>query len=140
MRDRISARAVAPQAASSIIPPHPASSVSRSTGERGAMCKQLAFLVGTIVVAVAVVHHAVTARAQTTSQSPGGSAASDITDATLAETGAATRNISTAELRKLLASGSDVLLLDTRSHLEWSLGHITGALNVAPKSGLTIAM
>jgi len=103
------------------------------------MCNQLAFLVGTNVVAVAVVHPTVTARAQTKSQSPG-STASDITDATLAETGAATRNISTAELRKLLASGSDVLLLDTRSHLEWSLGHIPGALNVGPKPGLTMAV
>src|SRR3954453_15966497 len=103
-------RRCATERASSIIPLHPAPSVPRSTGERGAMCKQLAVLIGTIVVAVAVVHPAVTARAQTTSQPPR-STGSDITDATLAETGAATRNISTAELRKLLASGSDVLLL-----------------------------
>jgi rhodanese-related sulfurtransferase len=98
------------------------------------MCK-LASLVGTLMVAVAAVHPATSApvRAQATSSG------SDITDATLTEQGAITRNISTGELRRMLAAGRDILLLDTRPHLEWSLGHIPGALNVDPKPGLTNA-
>jgi rhodanese-related sulfurtransferase len=104
------------------------------------MCK-LASLVGTLIVAVAVVHPATSAnvRAQATI-SHSGSTGSDITDATLTEQGAITRNISTGELRKMLAAGGDMLLLDTRPHLEWSLSHIPGALNVNPKPGLTMAM
>jgi rhodanese-related sulfurtransferase len=98
------------------------------------MCK-LASLVGILMVAVAAVHPATSApvRAQATSSG------SDITDATLTEQGAITRNISTGELRRMLAAGRDILLLDTRPHLEWSLGHIPGALNVDPKPGLTNA-
>jgi rhodanese-related sulfurtransferase len=103
------------------------------------MCK-LASLVGTLMVAVAAVHPATSApvRAQATSLHSG-SSGSDITDATLTEQGAITRNISTGELRRMLAAGRDILLLDTRPHLEWSLGHIPGALNVDPKPGLTNA-
>ena len=114
-------------------------SITHST-ERGAMCK-LASLVGTLIVAVAVVLPATSARvrAQATS-SHSGSTGSDITDATLTEQGATTRNISTGELRKVLAAGEGILLLDTRPHLEWSLSHIPGALNVDPKPGLTNAM
>jgi rhodanese-related sulfurtransferase len=103
------------------------------------MCK-LASLVGTIVVAVSVVHPATSARLHAPGSQPSGSTRFDITDATLIEPGATTPNISTAELGKMLADGGDFVLLDTRPHLEWSLGHIPGALNVDPKPGLTLAM
>lgn len=63
----------------------------------------------------------------------------DISGATLSEPGATTTNISTAELRKMLAAGG-VLLLDTRPHMEWALSHIPGALNVDPKPGLSMSM
>ena len=32
------------------------------------------------------------------------------------------------------------MVLDTRPYLEWSISHITGALNVAPKPGVPIAL
>ena len=56
----------------------------------------------------------------------------------LGEENPKTPEISTEELERLLAS-SAVLLLDTRPHLEWALGHIPGALNVAPKPGMTMS-
>lgn len=49
-----------------------------------------------------------------------------------------TPEVSTEELERLLASAS-VVLLDTRPHLEWALGHIPGALNVAPKPGMAMS-
>lgn len=49
-----------------------------------------------------------------------------------------TPELSTEELERLLASTS-VVLLDTRPHLEWALGHIPGALNVAPKPGMAMS-
>jgi len=103
------------------------------------MCK-LASLVGTVIVAVSALPPATSARpcAQSTSQHSG-STGTDITDATLTEPGASTRNISTGELRKMLATGEGFLLLDTRPHLEWSLSHIPGAVNVDGKPGLTMA-
>lgn len=58
--------------------------------------------------------------------------------AILGEENTRTPEISTAELERLLASTS-VVLLDTRPHLEWALGHIPGALNVAPKPGMTMS-
>ena len=58
-----------------------------------------------------------------------------ISKSILAEPGARTRELSTDEVRGILADGS-ALLLDTRPHLEWAIGHIPGALNVAPKPGL----
>lgn len=56
----------------------------------------------------------------------------------LAESDVRTPEISTEELRTLLASGS-VLLLDTRPHLEWAISHIPGARNVAPKPGMPMS-
>jgi rhodanese-related sulfurtransferase len=43
--------------------------------------------------------------------------------------------VSTAELRRLLASGG-ALVLDARPHGEYAISHIPGAQNVAPKPGL----
>ena len=58
--------------------------------------------------------------------------------AILGEENPKTPEISTEELERLLALAS-VVLLDTRPHLEWALGHIPGALNVAPKPGMAMS-
>jgi rhodanese-related sulfurtransferase len=58
--------------------------------------------------------------------------------AILGEENPKTPETSTEELERLLASAS-VVLLDTRPHLEWALGHIPGALNVAPKPGMAMS-
>lgn len=49
-----------------------------------------------------------------------------------------TPEITTEQLRTLLSNGS-VKLLDTRPHLEWAISHIPGALNVAPKPGMSMS-
>lgn len=60
-------------------------------------------------------------------------------EAAIAGTGThATAEISTAELRAALDSGS-IVLLDTRPHLEWAISHIPGALNVAPRPGMALS-
>lgn len=56
----------------------------------------------------------------------------------LGEAGLPTGEISTEELRRLLEAGG-VVLLDTRPHMEWSISHIPGALNVAPKPGVPMS-
>ena len=66
-------------------------------------------------------------------------AAPSIYAASLAEANAGTEEISTAELQRLLAGGN-VVLLDTRPHLEWAISHIPGALNVAPKPGMPMSL
>lgn len=65
-------------------------------------------------------------------------AACSITSASLNEAQARSPEISTDALRGLLADGS-VLLLDTRPHMEWSMSHIPGARNVAPKPGMPMS-
>ena len=47
--------------------------------------------------------------------------------------------VSTEELQQILANQSAVLL-DTRPHMEWSVSHIPGALNVARKPGVVMAL
>ena len=61
-----------------------------------------------------------------------------IFQANLGEKGAKSPEISTDELKSLMASGS-VVLLDTRPHLEWAISHIPGAHNVAPKPGMPMS-
>ena len=56
----------------------------------------------------------------------------DVYAAVLAETGAPTPDISTAELTETLSRG-DAVVLDTRPRREWAVSHIPSALNVAPK-------
>jgi len=58
-----------------------------------------------------------------------------IAAATLAEPDPRTPEISTEQLRLVLSARSAVVL-DVRPHLEWAIGHIPTALNVAPKPGL----
>ncbi len=61
-----------------------------------------------------------------------------IRTAILGEENPRTPEMSTDELERLLAAAA-VVLLDTRPHLEWALGHIPGALNVAPKPGMAMS-
>lgn len=57
--------------------------------------------------------------------------------AVLVEPRATTPNISMNELDRLLTAG--VLLLDNRPFVEFALGHIPGARNVAPKPGMPMS-
>ena len=50
-----------------------------------------------------------------------------------------TPELSTDELKSILAEGK-ALILDTRPHLEWAISHIPGALNVAPKPGMPMSL
>ena len=65
-------------------------------------------------------------------------AGADVFAGALAEPEARTANISTTELRRILADGSAVVL-DNRPSLEFAIGHIPGALNVAPKPGMPMS-
>lgn len=60
-------------------------------------------------------------------------------EAVLATPGAGALEISTAELQRILKDQSAVVL-DTRPYREWSVSHIPGALNVAPKPGVPMAL
>lgn len=60
-------------------------------------------------------------------------------DAILAEAGQRTPEVSTAEIRKILAANS-AIVLDVRPHLEFAIGHIPGARNVAAKPGVAPSM
>jgi rhodanese-related sulfurtransferase len=60
--------------------------------------------------------------------------AQNVFDATLGEGNQKTADISTNELRRIIDSGSAVLL-DARPPMEFSVSHIPGALNVAPQAG-----
>jgi rhodanese-related sulfurtransferase len=62
-----------------------------------------------------------------------------IFNTTLGEINPKTPEISTEELKSILAEGK-ILLLDTRPHMEWSISHIPGAFNVAPKPGMPMSM
>ncbi len=53
--------------------------------------------------------------------------------------GSGVPEVSTEELEQILKDQSAVVL-DTRPYLEWSVSHIPGALNVAPKPGVPIAL
>ena len=53
--------------------------------------------------------------------------------------GSGVAEVSTMELEQILQDLSAVVL-DTRPHLEWSVSHIPGALNVAPKPEVPIAL
>ncbi len=62
-----------------------------------------------------------------------------IHQAVVAKPGSAVPEISTTDLEKILQDQSAVVL-DTRPFLEWSVSHIPGALNVAPKPGVAMAL
>ena len=57
---------------------------------------------------------------------------------TLMEADQKTTEVTTAELCQILADGT-ALVFDSRPHLEYSISHIPGSLNVAPKPGVEMA-
>jgi len=62
-----------------------------------------------------------------------------VRQAVLETPGAGVTEVSTEELQQILANQS-AILLDTRPHMEWSVSHIPGALNVARKQGVPMAL
>jgi rhodanese-related sulfurtransferase len=60
--------------------------------------------------------------------------AQTILQATIGEPNQKTTEVSTADVRRILADGS-AILLDTRKRAEYVAGHIAGAKNVAPPAG-----
>ena len=62
-----------------------------------------------------------------------------VRQAVFAKPGSGVTEVSTEELEKIIKDQS-ALVLDTRPHLEWSISHIPGALNVAPKQGVPKAL
>lgn len=71
-------------------------------------------------------------------QEPAPGRTPSIFEAALVEPDARTPDVTTAELRRLLEEGRAVLL-DTRPYLEYSIGHVPGARNVAPKPGMPMS-
>ena len=62
-----------------------------------------------------------------------------VRQAVFADPGSSVPEISTEALEQILKDQSGVVL-DTRPYLEWSVSHIPGALNVAPKPGVPMAL
>ena len=65
--------------------------------------------------------------------------APNIHTATLGESGAKTPEISTEELRRILA-GKSAMVFDVRPAMEFATSHIPGAVNVAQKPGTSKAL
>ena len=61
-------------------------------------------------------------------------AESSVYQATLAEANQKSLEVSTEEVRRILADGS-AILLDSRKRSEYVAGHIAGAKNAAPEPG-----
>ncbi len=68
-----------------------------------------------------------------------GQAVPTIFDAVIGESGQSTTEVSTEELRRILAENS-ALVLDARPFREYAMSHIPGALNVAAKPGVPMSM
>ncbi len=63
----------------------------------------------------------------------------DISTATLGELNPRTQEVSTEELRRILAENA-ATILDVRPYMEFAISHIPGALNVAQKPGSSKAL
>lgn len=59
-------------------------------------------------------------------------------ESTLRESNQRTAEVSTDELQQVLRDGS-AIVFDSRPHMEYSVSHIPGALNVAPKPGVPMS-
>jgi rhodanese-related sulfurtransferase len=66
-------------------------------------------------------------------------AGSSVFQGTLLEANQKTAEVSTDELRQILKDGS-ATVFDARPHLEFSISHIPGALNVAAKPGVPMSV
>ena len=82
----------------------------------GALMKRLILMLGAVLAATVA-------------------SAQSVFDATLAEPDQKTAEVSTSQLRGILAENKAVLL-DARPRREYAISHIPGALNVAPRPGL----
>ncbi len=69
----------------------------------------------------------------------GAQAPGTVFQATLGEAGQPTSEVSTEELRRILADRS-ATVLDARPFREFAISHIPGALNVAPRPGVPMSM
>jgi rhodanese-related sulfurtransferase len=65
-------------------------------------------------------------------------ASPDIMKATLSQPNDKTPEVSTEELRRILADKS-ATVFDARPYLEFAISHIPGAVNVAPKAGVPMS-
>ena len=81
---------------------------------------------------------ALSAISQTTSSAQAPTSAPSIFDATLNEAGAKAAEITTNELKKIVADNT-ATVLDTRPPKEFGLSHIPSAKNVGPKVGVEIS-
>lgn len=72
-------------------------------------------------------------------QAPGASAAPGIQAAVLADPGQRTAEVSTEELRRILAERS-ANVFDARPFLEYAVSHIPGAWNISAKPGVPMSM
>jgi rhodanese-related sulfurtransferase len=70
--------------------------------------------------------------------SSGQQTALSVQQATLMEADQKTAEVTTAELQQILADGT-TFVFDARPHLEYSISHIPGALNAAPKPGVEMS-
>jgi rhodanese-related sulfurtransferase len=68
-----------------------------------------------------------------------GQSSQDIMKGTLAQPSEKTAEVSTEELKSILAERS-ATVFDARPHLEYAISHIPGALNVAPKAGVPMSL
>lgn len=82
---------------------------------------------GTVALAAALTPQALGAQARAT-----------IEHAVLGEPGQPTPEVSTNELRRILAERS-ATVFDARPNMEYAVSHIPGALNVAPKPGVPMS-
>lgn len=62
-----------------------------------------------------------------------------VRQAVFSKPGSGVPEVSTEHLQQILQDRS-AMVLDTRPRAEWSLSHIPGAVNVAPKSGVPMAL
>lgn len=69
----------------------------------------------------------------------GAESPADIFQAVLPEASPKTPEISTAQLRQIL-TGKTAVVFDARPRLEYAMSHIPGALNLAPKPGVSKAL
>ena len=94
---------------------------------------------GAVLIAASVAAlTAGTASAQESTRSAGKTCA--IAHATLGEIGQPTGEITTDQMEVVLAQIKDgVLVIDARPYEEFAMSHISGAINVAPKPGLSMS-
>jgi rhodanese-related sulfurtransferase len=91
-----------------------------------------------LIVAAAAAFTAATVAAQEPARLAGKACA--IAHATLGETGQPTGEITTDQMEVVLAQIKEgVLVIDARPYEEFAMSHISGAVNVAPKPGLSIS-